>query len=51
MTLVDRNQQAGYYTTRWNGKDAYGLPVASGIYLYRLKTDHFVDVKKMFLLK
>ncbi|MBN2412220.1 S8 family serine peptidase [candidate division KSB1 bacterium] len=51
VTLVDQNQHAGYYTTRWNGKDAYGLPVASGIYLYQLKTDHFVDVKKMYLLK
>jgi len=51
VSLVDQNQHAGYYTSRWNGKDLFGLPVASGIYLYRLKTDNFVDVKKMYLLK
>jgi hypothetical protein len=26
-------------------------PVASGMYLYRLKTEEFVDVRKMMLLR
>jgi len=51
IRLVDQKQTAGYYTTLWNGTNAYGQPVASGIYIYQLKTDHYVDVKKMYLLK
>ncbi len=35
----------------WNGQDNGGRPVSSGVYLYRLQTDDFVDTKKMILLK
>lgn len=35
----------------WNGKDANGKPVGSGIYFYKLKTDDKVISKKMLLLK
>ena len=45
-TLVDEVQVAGTYTARF---DATHL--ASGVYVYRLSTGSFVDVKKMMLLK
>jgi len=35
----------------WNGQDNGGRPVSSGVYLYRLQADDFVDTKKMILLK
>ena len=35
----------------WNGQDNGGCPVSSGVYLYRLQADNFVDTKKMILLK
>lgn len=41
----------GYVDVQWNGTDDRGAPVASGVYLYRVRADHFVDVKKMVLLK
>jgi hypothetical protein len=42
---------AAYVDVQWNGLDERGSPVASGVYLYRVRADHFVDVKKMVLLK
>jgi hypothetical protein len=50
-TLVDENQVAGYYTARWNGTDQHGRPVASGVYLYKLKTKEFVQTRKMILTR
>ena len=36
----------------WDGKDQHNIPVSSGIYLYRIKTDDGVSIsKKMLLLR
>jgi C1A family cysteine protease len=50
-TLVDRMQPAGDYIVSWNGTDASGNPVASGLYLYRLWTGTGTEVRKMLLVK
>jgi len=50
-TLVEKTLKSGYHTTRWDGIDSEGRPVASGIYFYRLKSDKFIQTKKMQLLK
>ncbi len=50
-TLVNKRQTPGQYTVVWDGKDDYGRNVASGIYLYQLKTNDFVQTKKMILIK
>ncbi len=51
-TLVKKNMVPGTYTVKWDGSDDNGVPVASGVYLYRLKiNDHFVQTKKMILLR
>ncbi len=44
--LADERLGAGEHSVAWNGDR-----VASGIYLYRLTTDDFVETKKMMLLK
>ena len=49
-TLVDKEQEAGDYRVEWDGRDTEGARVGSGIYFYRLKTNDFVQVKKMVLL-
>jgi hypothetical protein len=44
--LLDKELAIGNYEIDWN---ASGLP--SGVYLYQLKTDGFVETKKMILMK
>jgi len=41
----------GKYEVYWNGRDESGKPVASGIYLYKLKNSRYTATKKMILLK
>lgn len=50
-TLVDGNQAAGSYDITWNGRDAYGREVSSGVYLYRLVSGKYNSIKKMIMLK
>jgi len=50
-TLVDASLKPGFHTITWDGRDAHGRPVSSGVYLYTLRTGPFVDTQKMVLLK
>jgi hypothetical protein len=50
-TLVDEVRTVGAYHILWDGKSAGGVPVSSGMYIYQLKCDKFVDAKKMILLR
>ncbi len=50
-TLVDEARAAGPQSARWDGRDARGAAVASGVYFYRLTTPGVSDSKKMVLLK
>ena len=52
QTLVAHQfQGAGYYRLTWDGSDANGHAVSSGIYFYRLATQNFTQTRKMILLK
>ena len=42
---------AGSHTVRWNGTDAGGARVASGVYFYRLRSNGVELARKMLLLK
>ena len=55
-TLVENQQEPGYYFIRWNSQNDYGIPVSAGIYLYQIRArgidgDSFVKTKKLVLLK
>jgi hypothetical protein len=50
-TLVDRVESAGSHAVVWNGTDASGEPVATGLYLYRLQAGRHIELKKMLLMK
>ena len=50
------HQSAGYYTGRdraayWDGRNALGEQVASGLYFYQLETDEMSSLRKMVILK
>ena len=51
VTLVDEYLSAGNKRVEWNGKDATGNDVASGIYLYRMTANDYTETKKMMLMK
>lgn len=50
-TLVHQVQNAGSYTVQWDGKNEFGTPVASGVYLYNLTAGKFKQSRKMMLLR
>ncbi|UCE19283.1 MAG: T9SS type A sorting domain-containing protein [Gemmatimonadota bacterium] len=50
-TLVDEVQESGSYIVTWDGEDAMGQAVGSGVYFYRLQTSDFAAVKRMLLMK
>ena len=50
--LVDGTQAPGRYTVTWNGRNAQGIAVASGVYVYRMVTGTgFTATGRMALLK
>jgi len=51
ITLVDAEQTPRHYEVKWDGKDASGGRVASGVYAYRLKSGNYAETKKMILTK
>jgi flagellar hook assembly protein FlgD len=50
-TLVNEKQTAGFKTANWDGTNEVGVKVASGIYIYRIKANDFVQSRKMILMK
>ena len=55
-TLELGHQSSGYYVGRdraayWDGRNAFGEQVASGIYFYQFETDETSSMRKMVILK
>lgn len=49
--LTDSEKPAGAHTAYWQGRDANGNSVGSGVYLYRVKVNESAVTRKMMLLK
>jgi len=50
-TLVNEILPAGNHSIVWNGADEKGKPIASGVYLYKMRIGNYVSTKKMILMK
>jgi flagellar hook assembly protein FlgD len=51
VTLFADNASAGVHTLNWNGKDANGIDVSSGSYIYKMTAGNFIQSNKMILIK
>ncbi len=54
--LAEGSQNAGYFGVEWDGRNIFGAPVSSGMYIYRLEArsvtgEVFTSLKKMLLMK
>jgi subtilisin family serine protease len=50
-TLLDDNLASGIYKIYWDGKDAQGILLASGVYFYAIQSGDFRQYRKMIMLK
>jgi aminopeptidase N len=51
ITLFDDLQNPGRHSVQWDGRDSAGVPVASGVYIYRLRTSQFQKSMKLQVLR
>jgi len=51
VTLVDTEQESGYYVAEWDGKDRSGQNVSTGIYIYQLRTSREKVTKRMIKMQ
>lgn len=49
-TLVEATYSAGEHVVQWDGRDSEGRPVASGIYLYRLRLPLGESIQKRMVV-
>jgi len=49
--LIEAQQEQGQHHVTWDGTDAGGNVIASGIYSYRLQAGDQTAVRKMAILK
>jgi hypothetical protein len=50
-TLADWAMPAGTNQVVWDGRDAKGRPVASGVYFYRLEAEGFTAARRLVLAR
>ncbi|NHZ84786.1 MAG: T9SS type A sorting domain-containing protein [Planctomycetia bacterium] len=56
-TLVHNTMSAGFHELRWDGKDIQGIPVSTGMYIYKFTANskvskkQFVKNQKMVMMK
>jgi hypothetical protein len=49
--LVDASLDAGGHSVAWDGRNAHGQRVSSGVYFYRMTSQGFMKTRKMLVVK
>lgn len=50
-SLVQGERDSGHHTVEWDGRDASGMEVASGVYISRFTAGELLQTRRMLLLK
>ncbi|GAB4369680.1 MAG: hypothetical protein Kow0042_11540 [Calditrichia bacterium] len=50
-TLVNARQDPAFYKVQWDGTNDLGIPVSSGVYIYKLRAGNQIAIKKLILLR
>jgi type IX secretion system substrate protein len=50
-TLINKPYTFGKHTISWDGTDANGIEVVSGIYFYSIKTNNFKKYRRLLIIK
>jgi len=50
-SLVNDFQYSGLKTVKWDGRNNAGVSVPSGVYVYKIETNNFVQSKKMIMMR
>ena len=50
-TLIDQEMRSGQHVVRWDGTNQVGTKVATGMYIYQLKTNSTVLHRRMTFVK
>ncbi|MCK4321321.1 T9SS type A sorting domain-containing protein [candidate division WOR-3 bacterium] len=51
ITLLNKEQSAGFYKVNWNIRAVSKMKLPNGVYFYRLKAANFIESKKMVILR
>jgi flagellar hook assembly protein FlgD len=51
QVLVDERTPAGRHTVQWNGRDASGRALASGLYFIRLRAGDQQHIRRLTLVR
>ncbi len=51
VSILNGEKSEGSYTMEWNGKDAQGMTMPTGMYFIRMTAGDFTDSKKVMLMK
>jgi len=51
QTIVNQDKTAGRHSVTWDGKNNHGTTMPSGIYVFELKANGFVQSNKMIMMK
>jgi hypothetical protein len=49
--IEDERKPPGRHVVHWDGYNTAGIPVASGVYFYRMKAENFRSTRKMIVLQ
>jgi|GEM_PF-5923929 len=50
-TLVSGRMKPGLHSIIWNSRDREGNLLPSGVYLYRMKADRYLETRKLLILR